>query len=587
MSLLTELSRLVGSAFADLGLDPSLGTVVVSQRPDLAQYQCNGALAAAKAAGRAPRDIATDVAGAITDDQRIAQVDVAGPGFLNITLTDDHLASWLATTSSDDALGIHKVSEPRNVIVDYGGPNVAKDLHVGHIRTALIGESLKRMYLTVGHNAQGDVHLGDFGLPMGQLIAALEDLHPELPYFSADAVEFPSKSPVTVEDLQELYPKAATRAKEDPAFQDRARAATVALQEGHLGYRALWTHFREVSVVAMKAAYSRLGVNYELWLGEASVAELLDPLVDRLRREAIAIESEGAVVVQVAEETDTVEVPPLMLFNSRGGATYATTDLATVMERVQDYDADDIVYVVDLRQSLHFNQVFRAARLSGIAGPEVTLTHAGNGTVNGPDGKPFKTRDGNLPRLSDLLDEVVELAMKRLDENNLASEFPPEERSEIARLVGLGALKFGELSNHRATNYSFDLERFTQLQGRTGPYLQYVAVRIKSILARASAAGLTPGAHTPAHHETERALSLALLQLPEIVERALDGHSPNTIAEYAYELSGAFNRFYDACHILTEANPDTQQSWLALVDLTGRVLVTALNLLVIDVPERM
>lgn len=591
MSLLSELSTLVGGSFAKLGLDPELGAVVVSDRPDLAQFQCNGAMAAAKAAKRSPRDIASDVADDVATDSRIANVEVAGPGFLNLKVTDEHLAKWMTETNADLHLGVTQAAEPRSVMIDYGGPNVAKDLHVGHIRTGLIGESLKKLYRTVGHEAAGDVHLGDWGLPMGQLIAALSDLYPDLPYFnvaeSADGSEFGSESPVSVEDLQELYPKASARSKEEPEFQERARAATVALQDGHAGYRALWAHFREVSVEAMKATYDRLGVNFELWLGEASVADLLEPLVERLQAEAVAVESNGAVVIEVAEESDTVEIPPLMLRNSRGGSTYATTDLATVVERVNDYGVDEIVYVVDLRQSLHFTQLFRAARKGGIAGPEVILTHSGNGTVNGPDGKPFKTRQGDLPRLSDLVDEVVELAMKRLDENNLASELPAAERAEIARLVGLGALKFGELSNHRTTNYSFDLDRFTQLQGRTGPYLQYVAVRTKSILARAKAANIEPGTFIPAQKDAERELQLAILQWPETVERALETHSPNTIAEYAYELSGTFNRFYDACHILREEDSATQQSWLALVALTERLLVTALDLLTIEVPERM
>jgi arginyl-tRNA synthetase len=591
MSLLSELSTLVGDAFANLGLDPKLGTVVVSDRPDLAQFQCNGAMVAAKAAKRAPRDIATDIAEIVSSNQRIDSVDVAGPGFLNLNVTDVCLADWLQTTAGDVHLGVQQARTPRSVLIDYGGPNVAKDLHVGHIRTGLIGESIKRLYRTAGHTAVGDVHLGDWGLPMGQLITALEDLHPELPYFSVaestDGSEFPTASPVTVEDLQKLYPKASARSKEEPEFQQRARAATVALQDGHAGYQALWAHFRAVSVDAMKATYDRLGVEFELWLGEASVASRLEPLVEQLETQSVAVESNGALIIEVAEETDTVEVPPLMLRNSRGGATYATTDLATIAERIEDYHVDEIVYIVDLRQSLHFTQVFRAARLSGIAKPEVILTHSGNGTVNGPDGKPFKTRQGNLPRLSDLVDEVVILAMQRLDENNLASELPAAERAEIARLVGLGALKFGELSNHRTTNYSFDLDRFTQLQGRTGPYLQYVAVRTKSILGRAKAQGLEAGSFRPPTHDTERQLALAIMQWPETVERAMETHSPNTIAEYAYELSGVFNRFYDACHILTEGNADTQKGWLALVALTERLLVTALELLVIEIPDRM
>ncbi|MCP4224362.1 MAG: arginine--tRNA ligase [Actinomycetia bacterium] len=592
MSMIGELTDLVGEAFADLGLDRGYGTVVVSQRPDLAQFQCNGALAAAKTGRRPPRDIASDIAVAIGQDPRVAAVEVAGPGFVNLSVTDAHLANTLTRTSSDDRLGLHLVTNPRSVIVDYAGPNVAKDLHVGHLRPSLIGESLKRIYSAVGHDVKGDVHLGDWGLPMGQLIAALEECHPHWPYFDSNSTaegdaEFPTESPLDIEDLQELYPKASQRFNEDTDFRSRAHAATVALQEGHAGYRALWAHFRSVSVDAFRSTFDRLGVRFELWLGEASVGDRVKPLAEELRASGVAVESDGALVIQVSEDEDSVDIPPLMLLNSRGGATYATTDLATLAQRVDDLGADEIVYVVDLRQSLHFTQLFRAARLAGVASADVTLSHAGFGTVDGPDGRPFRTRNGDLPRLAHLVDEVVELAARRLDENDLATDFSATERQEIARLVGLAALKYGELSNHRTTNYRFDLERFTMLQGRTGPYLLYVVVRTSSILARLSAEGIEPGPFTVATHEKERLLALTLLQWPEVVERSLQAHTPNTIAEYAYELSGVFNQFYDACHILSANDPATQRSWLALVALTRRLLVAALDLLVIDVPLRM
>ncbi|MEZ5227968.1 MAG: arginine--tRNA ligase [Acidimicrobiales bacterium] len=589
MSIVTTLSSLVGDAFEAQGIDRSRGEVVVSQRPDLSQFQCNGALAAAKEVGRSPRDIADGVAEALRADSRIAMVDVAGPGFLNLSVTDDFLADVVAATAADPHFGVSPAEDPKTVIVDYGGPNVAKDLHVGHLRPAVIGESVKRLHKVAGHDVRGDVHLGDWGLPMGQLLAELEDRHPELPYFVEGAVgPFPDTSPVTIEDLQVLYPEASARSKADEVFQARAQAATVALQDGHRGYRALWSHFRTVSVDALRAIYDRLGVEFELWLGEASVADRVDGMVEKLLAEGHAYESDGAIVIDVSEPTDKKELPPLMLRNSRGGSTYAVTDLATIQERVEDFGATDIVYVVDLRQSLHFEQVFRAARRTGMA-PErsVHMTHAGNGTVNGPDGKPFKTRDGSLPRLGALLDDVTELAMRRLDENGLAAGFPPEERAEIARLVGLGALKFGELSNHRTTNYVFDLERFTLLQGRTGPYLQYVAVRTRSVLAKAADAGFVPGALIAPTHDAERALALVLLQWPEIVARSLEGFAPNTVAEFAYEVAGAFNQFYDACHILSEPNPAVRDSWLALVDLTHRLLVEVLDVLTIEVPERM
>lgn len=587
MSLQAELSSLVGDAFESLGLDRRFGLVTISQRPDLAQFQCNGALTAAKPAGRPPRDVAADVARILSPNPLFSIVDIAGPGFINISVTDTHLANWLTTMASSSDLGLDAKNQT-SVIVDYGGPNVAKDLHVGHLRPALIGESLKRTLRATGAEVKGDVHLGDWGLPMGQLIAALEDSHPDWPYFAYNQVgQFPVESPISVEDLQRLYPKAALRFREDEEFQERARAATVRLQDGDPGYQALWTHLRAVSVDALANTYKRLGVDFDLWLGEASVGERLEPLVARLQESRLVVESDGAVVIKLHTPDDTTEVPPLMLLNSRGGATYATTDLATIEQRVVEFKVDEIVYVVDLRQSLHFVQVFRAARLANIVDESVVMTHAGNGTVNGPDGKPFKTRQGGLPRLSDLLDEVHVLARQRLDENNLAIGIPAEEREEIARLVGLAALKFGELSNHRTTDYSFDLERFTQMQGRTGPYLLYVAVRTKSILKRLADQGIGPGPFVPSSNEKERQLALMLLRWPEIVYRTVETLSPNTIAEYAYDLSGSFNQFYDTCHILSAEDPAIQRSWLALVALTQRILVKALELLAIEVPERM
>ncbi len=588
MSLLTELSVLVGSAFAAVGVDASLGSVVVSQRPDLAQFQCNGAMAGAKQVGKPPRDLAIEVAEQIKSDPRISAVEVAGPGFLNIHVTDELLAQWMTSTAGDQHLGLHQASDPMMVIVDYGGPNVAKDLHVGHLRPHVIGESLKRVYRAAGHDAKGDIHLGDFGLPMGQLIAAIAESNPELPYFDEAATgPFPKESPVTVEDLQVLYPQASGRSKAEPEFQAKAQQATVELQAGREGYVALWEHFRSVTLESLRAIYARLGVNFDLWLGEASTGDRLEPLVELLQERGVAVESEGAIVIHVTTDDDKKALPPLMLRNSRGGSTYATTDLATIQERVEEFQATAIVYIVDLRQSLHFEQVFRAARLGGIAEDSVQLIHAGNGTVNGPDGKPFKTRDGGLPRLSGLLDETVALARTRLDENELALELPTDERDEVIRLVGMAALKYGELSNHRTTNYSFDIERFTQLQGKTGPYLQYVAVRAKSILGRAAEQGLEPGTFVPPSNDKERALILSLLAWPEVVERTLETLSPNVIAEYTYELATAFNQFYDACHIMREQDPAVQASWLGLVSVSRLVLVRALDLLTIEVPDRM
>jgi arginyl-tRNA synthetase len=588
MSLLTELSTLLGDAFVAEGLAREFGEVVVSQRPELAPFQCNGALAAAGRADRPPRDLAAAVAGRVTSDHRVAGVEVAGPGFLNLSVTDDYLTEVVARAAADPSLGVDRADPTRRIVVDYGGPNVAKALHVGHLRPAVIGESVKRILSFLGHDVVGDVHLGDWGAPMGQLIAELEDRRPELPYFDPESTgPYPPDPPVDELDLEELYPAAAARAKAEPDFAARARAATFALQDGRPGYRALWEHFRAVSVADLQEVYERMGVTFELWLGESSVHGRIQPLVERLLAAGVAVPSQGAVIVEVGDPDEDAEIPPLMLVKSDGAYTYGATDLATVEERVSDLSAQEIVYVVDVRQSLHFQQVFRAARRGGIASDEVVLEHAGNGTVNGLDGKPMRTREGGLPPLRGLLDAVEERATARLVESGLATGYPPAERAEIARLVGLSALKFGDLANHRTSNYVFDLERFTSFDGKTGPYLLYATVRIGSILRNAEERGLASGALLPPAADQERDLLLMLTRLPETIRRAADLRAPNHVAEYAFELAGAFNRFYEACHILSEPDPDRRGSWLALVDHTRRVLVTLLGLLAIEVPDRM
>ena len=587
MSLLTDLSAIVGAAFERLGLDAALGEVVRSQRPELGQFQCNGALAGAKAAGRNPRDLASAVVEQLAAEPMIARLDLAGPGFINLDVTDGCLADRLAALAADDRFGVQQES-PRKVIVDYGGANVAKDLHVGHIRVALIGESIKRMFRLAGHDVIGDVHLGDWGAPMGQLITEMEDRFPGLPYFDPDHEGgYPERSPVTIEDLQEMYPEAARKVADDPDFAARSRAATVALQAGRPGYRALWEHFCAVSIEALRSVYDALGVEFDLWLGEASVHDRIAPMVERMKDGGVAHVSDGALVVEVAKPDDSREIPPLMLVNSRGAFTYATSDLATIEERVDDFAAQEIVYIVDLRQSLHFEQVFRTARLAGMAGDDVILDHSGNGTVNGPDGRPFKTRAGGIPRLRDTIAEAIARAATRLDESDLATEYPEAERQEIARRVGLAALKYGELANHRASDYSFDLDRFTQLQGKTGPYIQYVTARASSLLARAAHLGFVPGDPAPPGNDAERALIIELAHFPEVFDRALTGRAPNVLAEYAYDLAGRFNRFYDSCHVLTEADEGRRSSWLRLVETTLRELALVLDLLGIEVPRRM
>ena len=587
MSLLSELSAVFGDAFASLGLDAAFGEVGVSQRPELAQFQCNGALPAAKPAGKNPRELAQEVIDAVGDRPEFAILEIAGPGFINITLTDDHLAAAVNQMVADPRLSLPP-PRARNIVVDYGGPNVAKELHVGHLRPAIIGESVKRILRVLGNSVTGDVHLGDWGTPQGQLIVELESRHPGWVYFDPLFTgPYPEEAPVSMEVLQEIYPVASQKARDDLAFGEAARRAVLELQEGRPGYVALWQHMRDVSVAAIKAVYDRLGVEFDLWYGESTVNGRLAPMIERFVEAGYAVESAGAMVIDVSEPDDTKEIPPLMLVKSDGATLYTTWDVATIEDRVETMGANEIVYVVDVRQSLHFEQVFRAARKTGIAGDDVVLEHAGNGTVNGPDGKPLKTRDGGLPLLRDLLDDVERRAAERLDENHLATEYPEAERVEIARLVGVAALIYGDLRNHRASNYIFDIDRFTAFDGKTGPYLLYGAVRMKSILREAALRDIAVGGVMPPLVDQDRNLMLQVLRFPEMVERAAEFWAPNHLAEYAYELVADFSRFYEACHILGETDPAVQAGWLGLVDLTLRTLTTTLDLLGIELPERM
>jgi len=587
MSLVATLSEIFGDAFESQGLDRSFGQVVVSARPDLAQFQCNGAMAAAKqaAAIKNPRDLAQAVVGAIGDTTPFSELALAGPGFINITLTDEYLAAYI------DGLGESfgtALQPARKIVVDYGGPNVAKELHVGHLRPAIIGESIKRVLRFLGHDVVGDVHLGDWGMPYGQLIAELADRYPDLPYFDeAKTAGYPDTSPVAIEDLQVMYPEAAARAKDDAEFAAKARAAVVDLQAGRPGYRALWQHMRDISIAAMTKVYDRLNVHFDLWYGESTINHRLEPMVKRLVEDGYAHESDGALVIEVMTPDDTKEIPPFLLLKSDGASLYTTWDLATIEDRVEVLGAEEMIYVVDVRQSLHFEQVFRAAHKTGIAPEGTVLDHSGNGTVNGPDGTPFKTRDGGLLTLRELIDAVVARAAERIEENALAAEFGVEEKAEIAEIVGLAALKYGDLQNHRSSNYIFDVDRFTSFDGKTGPYLLYGAVRMKSILRETGNRGLTAGPVMPSDRDQERNLMLQLTRFPEVVARAAEHRAPNHIAEYAYELVAEFSRFYEACHILSESDVARQAGWIKLVETALSELTTLLGLLAIDIPERM
>ena len=588
MSLQHQLSEIVGDAFEAEGVDRSFGEVVVSQRPELADYQCNGALAAAKGAGRNPREIAEGVTGRIDAPELITSIEIAGPGFLNIMVVDDGLARAVAEMESSDRLNVKTIDDDRTIVVDYGGPNMSKSLHVGHLRAAVIGESLKRIFRFLGYNTIGDIHIGDWGMPVGQLIVELQDRQPDLAYFDPEYDgAYPTESPVTLDDLSEMYPVITKRCAEEPETAERARQATFDLQNGREGYLAVWRHFHDVSVTEQRKDFGALGVEFDVWYGESTVHDRLESMVRELIASKIARESEGAVVIDVEQPDDKKEMPPLLLTRSDGSYLYSTTDLATIDMRVSDMEMDAGLYVVDARQSLHFEQVFRAARKASYATEDTILEHIGFGTVNDEHGKPFKTREGGVLQLGDLITLVTDGARERLDEAHIAEDYPVDEREQIARQVGLAALKFGDLSNHRTSNYMFDLDRFSAFEGKTGPYLQYSAVRIKSILRKAHDAGLADREIIAPTVAQERTLMLRLVRLQEVVYRSANLRAPNVIAEYAYELATDFSRFYEHCHILREENAERQASWLALVQVTLDALTTLLDLLGIEVPERM
>ena len=587
MSLLSHLSDLVGSAFTELGLSTDFGEVVPSQRPELSQFQCNGAMAAARVSDRAPREIADQVVAILAGDDEIVGADVAGPGFINFDVTDETIARFGSESAADDYLGYPVSGEPGNVVVDYAGPNVAKAMHVGHLRATIIGDALARLFSFAGNKVTRDPHFGDWGFQMGLLIAAIAEEQPDLPFFDGDSGVYPETSPVTLDDLQRIYPQAAARARTDDDFADVAREATVRLQQGDPGYRALWRHMKAVSEESQREDFAALGVEFDLWYGESDVQDRLGPLTAALREAGVAEESEGALVVRVSREDDNRDLPPLILETQVGGFLYSTFDLATVAMRIEELKADLLLYVVDKRQADHFVQLFRAAELAGIVPSGARLEHIWFGTMNGPDGKPFKTRDGGVVRLGDVIQMLTDAARRRLDEAHLAEDYPAEERDRIAAMVGVAALKFGDLINNRASDYMFDLERFSSFEGKTGPYLQYASVRIKSILRRAQEAGVAAGTLAPPGVEVERELILDLLRFPEVIQRAIDLRAPNHVAEFAYGVAGRFNRFYDTCHILSEPDPVRQASWLALSTWTLKVLERLLDLLGIEIPDRM
>ncbi|MCI8600518.1 MAG: arginine--tRNA ligase [Oscillospiraceae bacterium] len=576
------LTELTAAAFAQCGYDPALGVVGLSDRLDLCQFQCNGAFAAAKQYHKAPFVIAGEVAAVLAENLIFAEVQAVRPGFLNLTVTDVFLAEAAKTQMADPHLGIHQADFPETIIIDYGGPNVAKPLHIGHLRSAIIGEALKRLARAVGHRVLGDVHLGDWGLQIGLVIAELSERYPDWRCFAPDFdPETETVSALSAADLNEIYPFASKRSKEDAAFKEKAHLATCELQSGRPGYIALWKEILRVSVADMKGNYQKLGVDFDLWYGESDADRYVEPLMALLDEKELLRRSEGALVVDVAEEGDKAPMPPVIVRKSDNSSIYATTDLATIMQRQQDFSPNRIWYVVDKRQELHFTQVFRCARKAGLIADHAELAYLGFGTMNGSDGKPYKTRDGGVMRLADLIAAVEEAAGEKLAGSAFVSE---PERQETARKVGVAALKFGDLINQRGKDYIFDLERFLSFEGKTGTYLLYTVTRINSILQKAGGGACQLFG---IYNDADRELWLNLLLTGAVFERAFEEKAPNNLCENAYQLAALFSRFYHDNHILAEEDEKKRESWLALCRMVKKVLEKHLDVLGIETVERM
>ena len=597
--VLEIISKEVGDAFEAAGYERELGRVTISNRPDLCEYQCNGAMSGAKKYGKAPFIIADDVAARLQDNEMFEKVESVKPGFLNITVSGDFVRGYVVRMLHEKHLGVSMPGHAPTIILDYGGANVAKPLHVGHLRPAIIGEAVKRILKYAGNNVIGDIHMGDWGLQMGLIITELKERHPELPYFDPNHEgPFPKEPPFTIQELADIYPIASckTKVRDDASDEEKKAAAdfkaaaleaTKRMQDGDKAYRAIWHHIMNVSIPDLKKNYDSLNVHFDLWKGESDVHDIIPSMVDYMKSHDYAHESQGALVVDVAQESDTKEMPPCIILKSDGAALYATTDLATIQERMKEYHPDAIYYFTDKRQALHFEQVFRTAKKTRLTLPETDLRFVGNGTMNGPDGKPFKTREGGVMHLESLVQEINEKMYNRVKESN--PDMPDDEAKATAKKIALSALKYGDLSNQPAKDYIFDIDKFTSFEGDTGPYILYTIVRIKSILKKYEAEGKSAKDAKLDNPDSDamKNLMLLLTRFADSVESAAADLAPNRICAYIYDLSNAFNSFYHGTKILAEEDENKKESYIALLNVSLKVLETGIDLLGFDAPERM
>ena len=588
--LIALIAEEIKEAFVECGYEERFGQVNLSNRPDLCQYQCNGALMAAKQYKKAPLMIAKEVVEKLQGSDWFETVDAAAPGFINLNLKPSMLATYLQGMSEEECYGFEKVAEPETIVIDYGGANVAKPLHIGHLRSAIIGESIKRICRYAGNQVISDVHLGDWGLQMGLIIEELHDRQPELPYFNAQYVgEYPSEAPFTISELEEIYPAASARSKADEAFKERAQQATMRLQQGYAPYRALWKHILNVSIQDLKKNYTNLNVDFDLWKGESDAQPYIPDMVEDMIARGLAYESQGAMVVDIQEETDTKEYPPCIVRKSDGAALYATSDLATLIEREKLYQPKRYIYLADKRQEMHFTQVFRVAKKAGIVGNNTGLTFLGFGTMNGKDGKPFKTRSGGVMRLEHLIADTNEEVYKKIMENRQIEE---EEARIAAQKIGLASIKYADLSNQAAKDYVFDMERFTSFEGNTGPYILYTMVRIKSILAKykemnPEAVPTAINAVVREYNASEIEIMLQAAKFNDVLAHAYEEIAPHKICQYIYDLANAFNSFYHENRIIGETDEKKQAQWIAMIQLVLQLLEVCIDLLGFEAPERM
>ena len=590
--ILDLISEEMQNAFEAAGYARELGKVTLSNRPDLCEYQCNGAMAGAKQYKKAPIMIANDVAEKLADSKVFAEVNAVAPGFLNLKITEEFLKAYLEGMAADEKFGLDMPENPKKIVIDYGGPNVAKALHVGHLRSAIIGESVKRIARFVGHEVIGDIHLGDWGQPMGLIIHELSLRYPDLPYFDESFEgEYPAEAPMTIAELEEIYPTASGKAKEDAEYKAKAMEATFKLQSGVRGHRALWNHIIRVSVTDLKRNYNNLNVEFDLWKGESDAHDWIPDMVKDMKEEGYAYISDGALVVDVKEETDTKEIPPCMILKSDGASLYNTTDLATIKMRMSEFAPDELIYLTDKRQDLYFEQVFRCAKKTKLVKEDTKLIHIGFGTMNGKDGQPYKTRQGGVPRLENLIGEINEEMLRKIKENAQTKGYEVEdsEAEKTAKIVGLAAIKYGDLSNQPAKDYIFDVERFTSFEGDTGPYILYTIVRIKSILAKYKEQGgnLDAAKLQAVQNASEKALAMELTKFNTNMIAAYEECAPNKVCAYIYNVANAFNHFYHETKILVEEDETKKAGWLALLKLTKDVLEACIDVLGFEAPERM